>query len=227
MPNVKLKGLPLNERPRERILCYGSEALSNRELLAIILRSGSKEEDILSLCGRLLQDFGGLKGLVSSSITELYEFKGIGEAKATQILAIGELIKRFNSCKIEDSIKISSPLDCANLMMNEMMLLNKEVLKIIMLNVKNIVLKVAQISVGSLNSSIVHPREVFYDAIKEKASSIIVCHNHPSGDPTPSKEDINITKRLVECGKVIGIEVIDHIIIGNNTYLSLKEKNIL
>lgn len=227
MASINLKGLPLNERPRERILCYGSEALSNRELLAIILRSGSKNEDILSLCGRLLRDFGGLKGLISSSISELSQLNGIGEVKATQIVALGELIKRFNSYKWEDNIKITSPLDCANLMMNDMRLLNKEVLKIIMLNVKNVVLKVAQISVGSLNSSIVHPREVFYDAIKEKASSIIICHNHPSGDPTPSNEDINITNRLMKSGKIIGIEVIDHIIIGNNTYVSLKEKNIL
>lgn len=227
MPNIKLKGLPLNERPRERLLCYGAESLSNRELLAIILGSGSRNEDILSLCGRLLRDLNGLDGLVAASKNDLCEFKGIGTAKSTQILAVGELIKRFNSNKIKDDIKINSPSDCANLMMNEMRLLNKEVLKIIMLNVKNIVLKVAQISVGSLNSSIVHPREVFYDAIKEKASSIIVCHNHPSGDPSPSNEDINITSRLVNCGKIIGIEVIDHIIIGNKTYVSLKEKNIL
>lgn len=224
---IKLKDLPLNERPRERLLNLGAENLSNTDLLAILLGSGYKNESIINLCGRLLMEGGDLRGLIKMSAQELQSIKGIGEAKATQILAIGELMRRFNSYKSGEKFKISSPRDCASLMMNDMCLLNKEVFKIIMLNVKNLVIKVSQISIGSLNSSIVHPREVFYDAIKENAASIILCHNHPSGDPSPSNEDVNISLRLKECGKIIGIDVVDHIIIGNKVFVSLKEKGLI
>jgi len=200
---LKIKDLPKNERPREKMLRYGAEYLSNSELLALILRTGTKEDSVLNLCDRLLSHCGGINGISSPSINDLKQVKGIGEVKATQVLALAELATRFNSFKSgEEHI-------------------------VIMLNTKNIIISVKDISIGNLNSSIVHPREVFIEAIKLSSASVILCHNHPSGDPTPSKEDILITKRLKECGTLLGIEVLDHIIIGNEAYISLKEKGII
>lgn len=224
---LKIMDLPENERPRERLHRYGAKTLSNSELLAILLRTGSGKENIINLSSRLLMSSGGLNGLLNQGIDELQKFRGIGLAKATQIAALSELSKRFNSYESGEKFIISKPYDAAKLVMGEMQNLNKEVLKLILLNTKNVVLKVLEVSVGSLNSSIVHPREVFCEAISEHSASIIICHNHPSGDPTPSKEDINITKRLMEGGKLLGIELIDHIIIGQGVYVSLKEKGIL
>jgi DNA repair protein RadC len=158
---------------------------------------------------------------------EFMELHGIGEAKAAQLIALSELSKRFKSYRAGDVCKIIQPKDAADYVIEDMKSLNVEHLKVIMLNTKNIVISVCDISMGSLNSSIVHPREVFCEAIKKRSASIIICHNHPSGDPTPSSEDINITNRLRECGKIIGIELLDHLIIGNGIFISLKEKGIL
>lgn len=224
---IKLMDLPKNERPREKMLRYGADSLSNGELLAIILRTGSKSENILNLSNRILSQCGGINGLLSSNIQDLQDLKGIGEAKATQLIALSELSRRFKSFKSGEDIKIKQPKDIVDYVMEDLRYLKKEYLKLIMLNTKNVIIKSVDISVGSLNSSIVHPREVFIEAIKCSSASIIVCHNHPSGDPTPSKEDIGITSRLKECGKLIGIEVLDHIIIGNGIYVSLKEKGVL
>jgi DNA repair protein RadC len=224
---LKIKDLPKNERPREKILRYGAEYLSNSELLAIILRTGTKEDSVLNLCDRLLSHCGGINGISNPSINDLKQVKGIGQAKATQILALAELATRFNSFKSGEECAVSSPRDVSIYMMRQMKSLKKEYFKLIMLNTKNIIISVKDISIGNLNSSIVHPREVFIEAIKLSSASVILCHNHPSGDPTPSKEDILITKRLKECGTLLGIEVLDHIIIGNEAYISLKEKGIL
>ncbi|MEG1255160.1 DNA repair protein RadC [Clostridium sp.] len=224
---LRVKDLPENERPREKILRYGSEYLSNSELLALILRTGTREDNILTLCDKLLSHCGGINGLANPSIKDLKEVKGIGEAKATQILALVELSTRFNSFKSGEEYKVSSPKDAAFYMMGQMKNLKKEYFKLIMLNTKNIIISVKDISIGNLNSSIVHPREVFIEAIKLSSASVILCHNHPSGDSTPSKEDILITKRLKECGTLLGIEVLDHLIIGNENYVSLKEKGIV
>lgn len=224
---LKIMDLPENERPREKLLRYGTEALSNAELLAIILRTGSSNDNILNLSNRILKETGGLNGVLNCSIEDLLELKGIGEAKATQLLAIGELLKRFKSFKGGEQYKISQPKDAADYIMNDMRYLNQEHLKVIMLNTKNIVLSVKDVSVGSLNSSIVHPREVFKEAIRKASASIIICHNHPSGDPTPSSEDISLTSRIKECGKLLGIELLDHIIIGDGIYVSLKEKGVM
>jgi len=223
----KIMDLPQNERPREKLLRYGAESLSNNELLAIILRTGSKQENIISLCGRIISECGGLNGLLSSSADEFKKLKGIGNAKATQLLALTEISKRLRSFKSGEEYKITSPKDIAEYLMEEMRYLKKEYLKLIMLNTKNIIISIKDISIGNLNSSIVHPREVFYEAIRKCSASVVICHNHPSGDPTPSKEDVSITTRLKECGKLLGIEVLDHIIIGNGTYVSLKEKGML
>ncbi|HAR84641.1 MAG TPA: hypothetical protein DCR69_02835 [Clostridium sp.] len=224
---LKIKDLPKNERPREKMLRYGAEYLSNSELLALILRTGTKEDSVLNLCDRLLSHCGGINGISSPSINDLKQVKGIGEVKATQVLALAELATRFNSFKSGEEHIVSSPKDVSNYMMRQMKGLKKEYFKLIMLNTKNIIISVKDISIGNLNSSIVHPREVFIEAIKLSSASVILCHNHPSGDPTPSKEDILITKRLKECGTLLGIEVLDHIIIGNKAYISLKEKGII
>ncbi|ARC85581.1 DNA repair RadC family protein [Clostridium argentinense CDC 2741] len=227
MNNFKLTDLPKNERPRERLFRYGAYALSNAELLAIILRTGSQKEDVLSLCNRIISDCNGLNGLLSCDTQDFLSLCGIGEAKAAQLIALSEISKRFKAFKSGDEYRITSAKSAAEYVMEDMRYLKKEYLKLIMLNSKNVVISVKHISVGSLNSSIVHPREVFLEAIKNSSASIIICHNHPSGDPTPSKEDINITNRLKQCGKILGIEVLDHIIIGNGIYVSLKERAFL
>jgi DNA repair protein RadC len=224
---LKITDLPESERPSERLLRYGPETLSNAELLAVILRCGTKKENIITLCSNLLQKSGGLNGLLSITSEEIIDIHGFGSAKAAQIISISEIYRRFKSYKSGDEYKITQPKDAADFVMEEMRNLKQERLRVIMLNTKNLVLSVKDVSIGSLNSSIVHPREVFCEAIKKNSASIIICHNHPSGDATPSSEDINVTKRLKECGKLIGIDLIDHIIIGDGKYISLKEKGIL
>ncbi|WP_163191786.1 RadC family protein [Clostridium thermarum] len=224
---LKIMDLPKNERPRERLFKYGPESLSNSELLALILRSGNSGENIINLCNRILTEAGGLNGLLNSNAEEFMKLKGIKEAKAAQLLALAEITKRFRTYKSGEEYIIKSPADAASILMETMRSLKQEVLKIILVNTKNKVILIKDVSMGSINSSIVHPREVFMEAVRRSAASIIVCHNHPSGDPTPSSEDINITHRLKECGKLLGIELLDHIIIGNGTYISLKEKGIL
>lgn len=224
---LKILDLPESERPREKLLKFGAEALSNAELLAIILRTGSASENILGLSNRILKETGGLNGLLATSSEDFLNLKGIGTAKAAQLLAIAEISKRFHSFRSGEKYRITQPKDAADLLMNSMRYLKQEHLKVIMLNTKNIVISVSDVSVGSLNSSIVHPREVFSEAIKRSSASIIISHNHPSGDPNPSGEDINITERIKECGKLLGIELLDHIIIGDGCYISLKEKGIV
>lgn len=223
----KIMDLPQNERPRERLLKYGAEILSNSELLAIILRTGTTNENVMSLSSRVLKESGGLNGLLRLLPEEIMTLKGIGVAKASQIIAMAELSKRFKSYKSGEQYKITQPKDVAELVMEEMRYLKEEHLRVVMLNTKNIVISVKDVSIGSLNSSIVHPREIFIEAIKKSSASIVICHNHPSGDPTPSAEDISVTKRIKECGKLLGIDLIDHIIIGNGNYISLKEKCVL
>lgn len=225
--SLTIMDLPENERPRERMFRYGADTLSNAELLAIILRTGTKQENIVTLSNNLIKESGGLNGLLNMSLDEFMNLHGIGRAKAAQLVAISELSKRFRSYRSGDVYKISQPRDAADFVMEDMRNFNVEHLRVIMLNTKNVVISIRDVSVGSLNASIVHPREVFCEAIKKRSASIIICHNHPSGDPTPSSEDISITKRLKECGKIIGIELLDHLIIGDGVFISLKEKGIL
>lgn len=225
--NLTIMDLPENERPREKLLRYGAETLSNSELLAIILRTGSAKENILTLSNRIIAQRGGLNGLLNSTAEDFIHVKGIGTAKASQLLALCEISKRFKAFKSGEEVKITSPNDVATYIMEEMRQLKKEVFKLIMVNTKKIVISVKDVSIGSLNASIVHPREVFLEAIRHNSASIIVCHNHPSGDPTPSTEDIKVTKRLKEAGNLLGIELLDHIVIGNGNYISFKEKGIL
>lgn len=225
--SMMIKDVPKEDRPRERLLKVGAKYLSNQELIAIILTSGTKKESVMTLSGRVLMHFEGLKLLSDATIEELMAIKGIGDAKGVLLLAAIELGKRMNQYRSQDPYVIRSPQDGAEYVMEEMRILNQEHFVALFLNTKNQIIHRQTIFVGSLNASIVHPREVFREAVKRSSASIIVAHNHPSGDPAPSQEDIHVTRRLVEAGKMIGIEVLDHLIIGDRKFVSLKEKGYL
>ncbi|MBM7620454.1 DNA repair protein RadC [Bacillus tianshenii] len=222
--SLMIRDYPEDERPRERLIQDGPQSLSNHELLAIMLRTGSKEESVLQLANRLLTSFEGLRLLKDASVDEMMSIKGIGSAKAVQIMAAVELGRRIHRLQYEDRYVIRSPEDAANYVMEDMRFLTQEHFVCLYLNTKNQVLHQQTIFIGSLNASIVHPREVFKEAFRRSAASFICLHNHPSGDPSPSREDIDVTKRLNECGKLIGIELLDHLIIGDQKFISLKEK---
>ncbi|MED4851161.1 MAG: DNA repair protein RadC [Caldibacillus thermoamylovorans] len=222
-----IKDFPKEERPRERFIHHGPSSLSNQELLAIILRTGTKNESVLQLAQRLIKEFQGLRMLMNASLEELTKIKGVGEAKAIQLLAAIELGKRIANMKNEERYVIRSPEDGANYVMEEMRFLTQEHFVCLFLNTKNEVIHKQTIFIGSLNASIVHPRELFKEAFRRSAASMICLHNHPSGNPEPSREDIEVTKRLVECGRILGVDVLDHIIIGDKRYVSLKEKGYL
>ncbi|MCM3704434.1 MULTISPECIES: RadC family protein [Cytobacillus] len=225
--SLLIKDFPQDERPRERFIQNGPESLSNHELIAILLRTGTKDESVLQLANRLLTHFEGLRLLKDASLDEITAIKGIGSAKAIQVLAAVEIGRRISKLTYDDRYSIRSPEDGANYVMHEMRFLSQEHFVCLYLNTKNQVLHKQTIFIGSLNASIVHPREVFKEAFRRSAASIICIHNHPSGDPTPSREDIEVTKRLAESGKIIGIDVLDHLIIGENKFVSLKEKGYL
>lgn len=225
--SLLIKDFPQDERPRERFVQNGPESLSNHELIAILLRTGTKDESVLQLANRLLTHFEGLRLLKDASLDEITAIKGIGSAKAIQVLAAVEIGRRISKLTYDDRYIIRSPEDGANYVMHEMRFLSQEHFVCLYLNTKNQVLHKQTIFIGSLNTSIVHPREVFKEAFRRSAASIICIHNHPSGDPTPSREDIDVTKRLAESGKIIGIDVLDHLIIGENKFVSLKEKGYL
>ncbi len=223
-----IKDLPVSERPREKLISYGVEALSNAELIALVITTGSLKDTAVELGQKVISmDSRGLAHLSEVSLEDLMKINGIGEAKATQILATIEIGKRISRFNTHDKIKVSSPHILANLLMDEMRYLNKEHFRIAILDTKNQILAIENISIGTLNASIVHPRDVFYASIRRSANSIILIHNHPSGDPEPSNEDINITNRLIEAGNLLGIKVLDHIIIGDRKYISFKEKNLI
>lgn len=222
-----IKSIPEEDRPQEKLLKFGPNTLSNSELIAVILRTGTKEENVVMLSQRILkEDEKGLRNIAEGSIEKFKSYKGISDVKAAKLMAVAEISKRMSTLKIE-RVKISSPDDAAVIMMEEMRYYQKEYFKIILLDTKNNVKKISQISVGSLNSSIVHPREVFHEAVINLASSIILVHNHPSGECQPSNEDILLTNRLNECGKLLGINVLDHLIIGDGVYFSFKEEGLI
>lgn len=223
-----IKDLPLSERPTEKLLTMGPGALSNSELLAVIIRTGTGSETAIEVSRRVLSmDSRGVAFLADASIGDLTDIKGIGNCKAAQIMAAIELGKRMKRLNPYDKIRVTSPDVVANLVMEDMKLLQKEHFNIAILDTKNQIISIENISIGTLNASIVHPRDVFNAAIKKNANSVILLHNHPSGDVNPSNEDISITKRLIEAGNIIGIKVLDHIIIGNDVFLSMKEKNFM
>ena len=221
--NLGIKEMALEERPREKMLTKGEKSLSNAELLSIILRTGTKKQSVLELANYILnKESQGIRWLNDITIEELCEIDGIGLSKATQIKAALELGIRISSAK-PNKYKVKNPWDIYKYYMESLRYLNKEVFKTILLNSKNEIICDIEVSIGTLNASLVHPREVFREAIKRSSNKIILMHNHPSGNIQPSNEDKNITSRLVKCGELIGIEVIDHIIIGDGIYYSFKE----
>ncbi|AKB32451.1 DNA repair protein RadC [Methanosarcina siciliae HI350] len=220
---VRIHDLPEEERPRERLIRNGPESLSNAELLGIILRTGSREENVISLCSRILKEYN-IKQLSLANVSRLTQVHGVGKAKAAQIAAVFELARRLEIFVEEPKRKICSPRDVYSLMYPRMREQKKEKFITLYLDTKNQILKEEVVSIGSLNASIVHPREVFKSALLESSASVIMVHNHPSGDPSPSREDIMVTEKLVEGGKLLGIDILDHIIIGDGRYVSLKDE---
>ena len=224
---MTIKELPADERPREKLREHGAHSLGNSELLAILLRTGSHDSSALRLAEHLLDQQEGLAGLGNATMEDLEQIKGIGEAKALTIMAAVELGRRVLSLAPLDRIVIRTPDDVAALLMPRFRYETRENFLAVLLSTKNHVLKTSVISIGSLNASIVHPRELFREAINASAASVILAHNHPSGDPAPSAEDIDLTRKLAEAGKLLDIPVLDHIILGDGKYISLKEKGIL
>lgn len=219
---LRICDMQKDDRPRERLLKNGPVALSDSELLAIILRTGSRQENIITLCQRLLNEYN-LKQLSQVNLKQLMKIHGIKESKAAQISACFEIARRLESFNEEPKPRINSPEDVYRRIYPSLREQKKESFIELCLDTKNQIIKEETISVGSLNANVVHPREVFKTALAESAAHIIIVHNHPSGDPAPSREDIEITKKLVEAGKIIGIEVLDHVIIGEGRHFSMKE----
>jgi DNA repair protein RadC len=218
-----IKDLPKVERPREKLVQYGPEKLSNAELLAILLRSGTKSENVVELAGKILKSFGTEK-LPGLTFDDLKDYPGLGTAKACEIVACFELGKRLLKDK---KVQIYlTPKDVWE-ELKDMRDHRKEHFIIFYLDSRNQEIKREVISIGSLNTNVVHPREVFEPAVRNFAAHIILAHNHPSGDPNPSKDDLEITKRLLEAGKILGIEVLDHIIVARNGFLSFREKGLI
>lgn len=223
----KVKDMALEERPREKMLLSGAKNLSNAELLAILLRTGTKKRNAIELANDIInKDSQGIRYLQDMSIEELCKIEGIGLSKATQIKAALELGLRISSYR-PNKYKVKNPWDIYKYYMEGLRYKQNEVFKVVLLNTKNEIITDIDVSVGTLNSSLVHPREVFKEAIRRSSNKMILIHNHPSGSVEPSNEDKNITDRLIKCGELIGIEVIDHIIIGDGLYFSFKENMII
>lgn len=221
-----IRDLPKDERPRERLVKFGEQALSAQELLQLILGRGVAGESVAITAQKLLSQFGSLQKMAEASIEELSSIKGIGLAKAAQIKAAFEIGRRVSlQTPSYKSKELTDPEKVYRLVKSKLKDYHKEHFYIIALNSRNY--SIAEVSVGSLNASIVHPREVFAEAIKNKAASVIFAHNHPSGDPEPSEDDLLLTKRLVESGKILGIEVIDHIIVAKDRFFSFKNDGLI
>lgn len=219
--------LPKSERPRERLQKHGAEALSSQELLALVIGRGVSKKSVMTIAQELMVKFGNIKAISEATLEELSQIKGIGFAKAVQIKACFELGKRQD---LEPDLKdfdIKDPQSVIKAIRSSIKDKAKEHFKLILLNARNKIIGISTVSIGSLNASIVHPREVFKDAIMHGAYSVVLAHNHPSGDSEPSEDDLMITKKLVESGKILGIEVIDHLIICKNNFYSFKERGLI
>jgi DNA repair protein RadC len=218
-----IRDLPASERPRERLEQYGPESLSTAELLAIVLRVGSRGESAVRLAERLLSEFDGLAGIARARIPQLSALPGVGLAKAAQLKAAFELGKRLATSVDGPKAVVRGASDAAALVMEDLRHRQQECLCAIFLDTRNQVICVRTLTVGTLTGSPAHPREVFREALAQGCASLIICHNHPSGDPTPSKDDIALTARLVQVGELMGVPLLDHIVIGGGRYISLKE----
>src|SRR5690554_73685 len=226
MAGTGIKSLPVEERPRERLEKYGAQSLSNAELLAILLRTGAAGHSALDLAGIILVRFRNLSEIAAAGIGELSQIKGMGLSKTVQLLAAFELGRRLHISELSQTSRVSSPGDVAELVMPRLRFLKQEHFLVIHLNTKNKILSEETISKGTLDSSLVHPREVFKTAVKNSSAALILVHNHPSGDPQPSNDDLNLTRRLKEAGEIMGIPILDHLIIGDNKFISLREEGL-
>lgn len=222
----RIKEMPTAERPRERLIHYGASALSTAELLAIILRAGLKGQNVLELAHALLVRFGGLRGLARADARELAAVKGVGEAKASQVLAALELGKRLSLESPAERPQIQSPRDVVNLLQADMALLEQEHLRVLLLDTRNRVQAVKTVYVGRLDGVDVRLGDLFREAVRTGAAAMVVAHNHPSGDPTPSREDVRITEQIRQAGDLLGIALLDHVIIGGARHVSLKERGL-
>jgi len=224
--SYRITDMESSDRPRERLAMLGPTSLSNAELISILLRAGIEGMNVLQLAQKLLLEMGGLTGLHQAPLEALCDRRGIGPAKAAQIKAAIELGRRLSIASPEERPVIQSPEDAAALLLYEMGALEQEHLRVLLLDTRNRVLRTVELYRGSLNSSMIRIGEIFREAIRANAAAIIVAHNHPSGDPTPSPEDVRVTKALVESGELLDIEVLDHLIIGKCRYVSLKSKGL-
>jgi DNA repair protein RadC len=216
--------IPREDRPRERLKSLGAEVLSMRELLAIVLSCGSRQKGVMDLAGDMAARFGSLRDLADASLERLSNTSGVGFAKACRVKAAIELGRRVVKAGRGERKSVRCPEDAASLVMEDMRNLDREHFKVILLDTKNSLIGVETVSIGTVNASIVHPREVLKPALERSATSIVLVHNHPTGNVSPSKEDILITRRFEKCGRILGIDIVDHIIIGDGNFTSMKEK---
>lgn len=223
---LSIREMPSEDRPREKLVKFGPGALTDSELLAILLRIGVQGENVVALSQRLLREYGGLTGLVRVPLDELCRTRGMGEAKAVQIKAALEIGRRLLLAEPDQRLQVRTPSDLASPLMLEMAGLEQENLKVILLNSKNQVLKMYTCYVGTINSSQLRIAEIFREAIRQNAAGIIMAHNHPSGDPTPSPEDVRVTEEIIAAGKMLELDLLDHLIIGHQRFVSLRERRL-
>ena len=225
-----MKGLPLEERPYEKCERFGASNLTDIELLAVLLRTGTRGESSMKLAERILHPIFSQNGILNIhqwSLQQLMQIKGIGKVKAMQILCLSELAKRLSKASASSGLDFTTPESIARYYMEDLRHAKQEEMKLLLLNTKARLICESNISKGTVNATLISPRELFVEALQKNAVSIILLHNHPSGDPTPSREDILITRRVRDAGALIGIELLDHIIIGNNCYISMREKQLI
>lgn len=223
---LTIHNLPEEERPRERLMHHGADTLTTIELVAILLGSGTKSKPVLQLAQELVTHFGSLNQLAEATVEELCQIKGIGMAKAIQLKAATSLGLRLSKQTILPGTRIEQPLHAYQLIKEVVQYEKRELFLVILQDIKNCLICYEIVAIGTLSNSLVHPREVFYPAIRHKAASLILAHNHPSGDPAPSSQDYSVTETLIQAGKLIGIPVNDHLIIGHQGYVSLRQKGV-
>lgn len=225
-PVLKLKELPYEMQPEPRLRYCGATALTTAELIGLIIQTGSKQENAIEVGMQLLSSFGGVAGIAQASVEQLLAIPGITETKAVQIKAAIEIGKRVLAASMGERPQVRNPTDVCNLLMLEMGLLEREELRVVLLDTKNFILRITTVYSGNTNSAVVRIKEVFTEAIRINAASVIIVHNHPSGDPSPSPEDVRVQEMISEAGKLLDIEVLDHLIIGRNRFFSMKERGL-